>query len=258
MWGSWNWHNQPTRPYTHLYYDGIGNRLQVQELELRAAGQLELNPYFISAETEDYGKWFLGAGTTCGNIPAWRDEQEEVLAKDIAWCQMRFKFPMRLMRNSCESGIGYHRLGIPGGPEYKSSCPKTSTAIGKCCPDWRRIHQIKFEIFPEAQRLVGVSPSTDWFDMATKAELTSIVRSEIARSVQFVAAGRNNAVYDPRKESMSWLAEAVSLPKLLEAASSRQPAETMVDAAEFKTQIAPGGFLHDTFVELIREALTTE
>jgi hypothetical protein len=180
MWGSWNYHNQPGMPYTHLYYDGVGNRLQVQELELRAAGQLELNPYFISAETEDFGKWFPNAGTTCGKIAPWRDEQLDVLAKDIAFCYMRFKFPLRLMTDACQSGIGWHRLGIPGGPEYKSSCPKTSNATGKCCPDNARIQQIKFELFPEVVRLVnGGSVDMDLSDHKAIQDATRRIMREV-------------------------------------------------------------------------------
>lgn len=155
MWGSWNYHNAPGMPYTHLYYDAKGNRIQAQELELRAAGQLELNPYFISCETEDHPRSFPGYGSTCDTIAPWNDAQLDALSHDIVWCWKRFQFPLQLMTNACQSGIGYHRLGIPGGPEYNPNCPRTSNSTGKCCPAHARIHQVKFELFPDIVRLAN-------------------------------------------------------------------------------------------------------
>ncbi|MGH9251234.1 MAG: hypothetical protein ACRD0W_17175, partial [Acidimicrobiales bacterium] len=142
MLGSWSWHNRPGNPYTHTYYDGIGNRVQVQGVDRRAAGTLEGNPYVIAKETEDTGKYFPGGGRTCGNIPAWRQEQLRVIALDDAWCCRRFGIPAVLMPNSCAGtrGIGYHRLGID--PWRFAGCLRYSSARGKCCPDVRRIAQM--------------------------------------------------------------------------------------------------------------------
>lgn len=140
--GSWNYHNQVGRPYSHTYYDGIGNRIQVQGADRRSAATLEGNPYVIAKETEDYGKYFSGGGTTCGTIPAWRQEQLRVIALDDAWCCKRFGIPAVLMPDSCSGtrGIGYHRLGID--PWRKAGCLEYSTARGKCCPDVARISQM--------------------------------------------------------------------------------------------------------------------
>lgn len=140
--GSWNYHNQAGRPYSHTYYDGIGNRIQVQGADRRSAATLEGNPYVIAKETEDYGQYFPGGGTTCGTIPPWRAEQLRVIAIDDAWCCKRFGIPAVLMPDSCSGtrGIGYHRLGID--PWRKAGCLEYSTATGKCCPDVARISQM--------------------------------------------------------------------------------------------------------------------
>jgi hypothetical protein len=159
MGGSWSYHNRPGMAYAHGYRDGIGNCLQAQGLDRRAAATLEGNPYVIAFENEDYGRWFPDAGRTCGTIPPFREEQLRRIVVDDAFCCVRFGIPAVLMADSCAAtrGIGYHRLGIY--PWRKSGCLIYSNADYKCCPDVARIAQMPGIVRAVAAIVDGVTPT---------------------------------------------------------------------------------------------------
>lgn len=144
------------RPYSHLGLGAYGAVRQWQDLQFRAASDLDGNPYSISWETEDHGSAF---GSWSGSdVPEWTDDQLNALVNVDAWLCERFDIPPVLVASSypVPHGLSYHRFGIdpwrvPGGLRYSSS-------YGKVCPGDRRIQQFRNIVVPRVQRIVAGAP----------------------------------------------------------------------------------------------------
>jgi hypothetical protein len=272
-------------PYAHNYVRCSGTTVQVQDLAYRAAANLYGNPYVLSWETEDMNSsCWPNWGTSCGNVPAWSDHQVERLIKDMAWCCIRWDIPPVLISNTKAGtrGLGYHRMGVPGSPEWVEGNLAWTKSKGKCCPDWRRIAQFKTEVVPGVKALVnGLPPkppepvriileddmpiqygakgrpprlaiggtSIGW-DSNTRRE--RVLKAMEAAKIQVPTITLTPEDYDYLAKA---LVTETDIQKILDAASSTQLAETMVNAAEFKKQIAPGGFLNATLIAAIKEGV---
>ena len=155
---------QAGHSYAHCYTDCLGVTWQCQDLAYRAAANLDGNPYVISWETEDMDtRCFAPWGTSCGNVPAWTAAQVDRLILDMAWCCLRFNIPPVLIPDTKAGrrGLGYHRQGVPGSPEWVVGSLAWSSAAGKCCPDWRRIEQFVNLVIPGVQRIVWGTPPVE-------------------------------------------------------------------------------------------------
>ncbi len=178
--GAWDWGNRDGKPYPHSYIEGDGHGINAQPVNLRAAANLEGNPYCWAIETEDVDpKYFPAWNLTCGDVPAWTDAQLETLTEGMAWWCVRFNRPPVLIPDAKPGrvGLAYHRQGVPDSPEWVTGADQWTTSPGKCCPDWRRIHQFKTEVVPAVAALVNGDdmPLND----ADKAIIRNIIRQEL-------------------------------------------------------------------------------
>jgi hypothetical protein len=155
--GSISWGAQAGNPYAHCYTACGGKTVQCQDLKYRSAAVLEGNPYAICWETEDTkSACFADWDHTCGNVPAWTEAQVQRLIKDMAWCCVKFDIPPVLIPDTKvgRRGLGYHRQGVPGSPEWVTGSLAWTKWKGKCCPDWMRIEQFKTRVVPGVRNLV--------------------------------------------------------------------------------------------------------
>ena len=143
-------------PYSHFGLGASGEVRQWQDLQFRAASDLEGNPYSISWETEDHGAVF---GSWSGsNVPEWTDAQINALVNIDIWLCDRFDIPPVLVASSypIPHGLSYHRLGID--PWRVSGGLRYSSSYGKVCPGDRRILQLRNIVVPRVQRRVAGAP----------------------------------------------------------------------------------------------------
>lgn len=178
----------------HLYVRGNGSFVQRQDLLLRSAASVEMNPYSIAIVAEDAGPHF--SPWSGSNVPAYTPQQVATLILIISWICHRFGIPKNAVHTSCineDHGVGWHRLGIDGNfpnqwPYWgrQPGCLETSLSTGKPCPGNARITQIVHDIMP------AVSAPEDWFDMATKAEVAALIKANNDE----VAAAAAKAVWD--------------------------------------------------------------
>jgi hypothetical protein len=219
--GSYSWASGDGRSYWHFGTSGTGECWQCQGLEYRSAANLEGNPYVIPIENADMGPGFGSWNGQCGHVPAFTQAQVDKLVQLIAHLCKRFNIPATFIPDTRvgRRGIAWHRQGIPGWPEWQGGL-LWSKATGKCCPDNARINQLKSVIVPRVQKTLAGIPEEKplQLDNEDREWLATLVRGEVQRAVQYMAGGRNNAVYDPAK--VAWMAEAATLPKVLDAVLS--------------------------------------
>ena len=134
------------------------------------------------------------------------------MAECIAWLHKVEGVPLVAMPNSRPSsvGIGYHKLGVD--PYRVSGGEKWSSAYGKVCPGAGKIKQIP-TIISKAKVLVGgipvtpppttPTPTEDWFDVATPAEIEAAQYAGTLRALQTYGsalfkdgAGTADAIWD--------------------------------------------------------------
>lgn len=140
------------RPYSHFGVGGGGEVRQWQDLDFRAASDLNGNPYSISWETEDHGPHFpVWSGS---DVPEWTDNQLDAMANGGAWICLRYGIPTVDVLSSwpIPHGLSIHRYGID--PYRVSGGLYYSSKTGKVCPGDRRVHQFKTELVPEIRRRV--------------------------------------------------------------------------------------------------------
>jgi hypothetical protein len=102
------------------------------------------------------------------------DRQAAAIAGILAWCKATHGIPLQLAEKPGDRGLGWHGMGAAHGHKGWGHA---------ACPGVRRDQRAA--MLTAARRLVpGVSTLVeDWFEMATKDELKSVVRDEV-RSVQ--------------------------------------------------------------------------
>jgi hypothetical protein len=178
--GSWNWANRSGSPYWHFGIAGWGECWQCQDLRYRSAANLEGNPYVIPIETADMGSPFSAWSGNCGDVPAWTNDQVEKIIQLLVYLCARYQIPPTLIPDTKvgRRGIAYHRQGVPDSPEWVSGGLKWTKWPGKCCPDWRRIAQLKINIIPKVREILIGEPE-DWLDMATEEEVRAIIKDEL-------------------------------------------------------------------------------
>lgn len=270
--GSISWSARDGGSYWHFGLGGNGRLVQCQDLAFKSAANLNGNWHVIPIETADMKEGIFPAWSG-SNVPAWTSAQLNKLVDLIAWLCRRFDIPPVLIPDTRQGrrGIAYHRQGVD--PWRVSGGELWSKSYGKVCPGDRRIHQLVNVVIPRVQtRLQGAAspipiPKDD-FDMDDN-HFKSLVRQVLNEGTgkgQSAWAGTNKATLatvqanynrvrqiDAKLGVLSDVAEDA-----FEAASRRDPAEVLVDAAEFRKQIEPGGHLHDAFVEIVREALAAD
>lgn len=141
-----NFFSNSTKACSHFYVNKAGIIEQYVDTSRKSAADYNGNWRTISIETEG------GVGSDL-NV-GWNDAQCEALAQIAAWAHTKHGVPLRLMNTSrkSESGIGYHRLGVPG---YKASDGEQwSGSYGKVCPGSARIAQTP-SIVARAQEIVN-------------------------------------------------------------------------------------------------------
>jgi len=219
--------SQPGNPYSHRGTSGSGEIRQWQDLQYRAASDLEGNPESISYENEDSGDYF--PTWTGGNVPEFTPAQARAIEKSQAWDCIRFGIPPMLTPDSLPTrrGLSWHRQGIDpwrveGGLRY-------SIHYGKLCPGNKRIEQYSFEMVPNIQRLVlgeelddvGTIDADQYRQLMDDVRV--VVAQEVALAVHHVTTGATNSRYDPARpmegQGFSWVDSAaeLTLPELREA-----------------------------------------
>lgn len=122
-----------------------------------ADANLDGNPTLLSIETADMG-WPFKTWTG-SDVPAWPDDQLELIIACLVWMCTVHHIPAQFMGSSSGNarGIGYHRLGIDSYPTLyekgwrQEGCQHWSTSRGKVCPGDRRIAQFHSELIPQVQ-----------------------------------------------------------------------------------------------------------
>jgi N-acetylmuramoyl-L-alanine amidase len=140
----------------HIYVRADGSFVQIQDLRLRSAASVEMNPYSIAIVAEDKGPAF--PPWTGSSVPPYTPQQVATLILVISWICHRFGIPTSAARTSCLNsphGVAWHRLGIDGNfpnqwPYWgrQPGCLETSLSEGKPCPGNARITQIINDIVP--------------------------------------------------------------------------------------------------------------
>lgn len=171
----------------HFSTDGDGTIFQSRDTKFASAANLNGNHRIIAIENEDHGPHFPDWNTKNGHaVPAFTNAQIEAIAKICAWAHKKHGIPLVACPNSKPGsrGIAFHRQGI--GPNnflakgfdfagVVAGGEIWSGDTGKVCPGDRRIKQIP-KIIARAREIAG---GEDWFDMATKADLESVVSKKL-------------------------------------------------------------------------------
>jgi hypothetical protein len=141
---------------------GSGFCKQWVQWNRQADANLEGNARWLSIECADAGETFPPISQANDNNPPLTIAQiNKIVDLCVYWCKRESHsacpsswtchqsgIPARWINNSCERGIGVHRHGIPGFPEYKSGCPKWSESAGKICPRTVRMNQVRDLVVP--------------------------------------------------------------------------------------------------------------
>jgi N-acetylmuramoyl-L-alanine amidase-like protein len=217
------------RPYSHFGAGGDGKIRQWQDLQFRAASDKDGNPFSISIECEDHGPGF--PAWSGSDVPRFTPAQADALVRLLSWLCHRFGLPKRAIGSSCphERGIGWHRLGID--PWRQPNCLKWSKSRGKACPGDRRIAQLRNEIIPRVSSPPEVDDVTPQDHDKIKAAVHAVVRGEVQRLGQYLAAGQGNQAFNPQIQK--WMGKAVTLPKVFTEVNGLDG----VDAAAVATQV---------------------
>lgn len=189
--------------HSHFVCGGNGELVQLMALSRAAASDYTGSSWTISVECADKGPMF--PNWSGSDVPSLTNAQVETLTKLCAWLVEVGHVPARVATSSCERGLGYHRLGVPG---YKpAGCPALSKSWYKACPGDRRIAQYGTTIFPNA--LKG-GTTKDWFDMATREELRAVINSAIGNYEKRAKADLRNVVSDHRNRTVEAVKEHVT------------------------------------------------
>lgn len=173
--------------YSHFLVGGVwgsdaghgvdGDVWQIADTDYRAAANLDGNYRVISVETAD---------NAARPIKPWTDKQCTAIVRIMVEAHRLDGIPLVLVPDSKPGrrGICYHRQGVD--PYRVSGGERWSGAYGKDCPTDPRIRQIP-ALIDRARRLVdGTNDDTerDWLDMATEAQVRSIVREETDKAIR--------------------------------------------------------------------------
>jgi N-acetylmuramoyl-L-alanine amidase len=175
----------------HFSTKADGGILQSRDTRFQSGANKVGNPRIIAIENEDlgpaFGKWKVKDGHA---VPAFTAAQIEANAQICAWANRVHGVPLVACPDSRSTsrGIAYHRQGIDGNWSGYAFTGRISggevwtDSRGKVCPGDRRIAQIPAIIARAKQIASGqITPTaTDWFDMATQAELEAALRSVLA------------------------------------------------------------------------------
>jgi hypothetical protein len=179
--------------YSHFVCGGNGELVQLMALSRAAGADFQGSSWTISVECADHGPMF--PRWSGSDVPALTAAQVKTLTGLCGWLVATGHVPARVATSSCERGLGYHRLGVPG---YKPAvCPALSKALYKACPGDNRITQYKSTIFPAALRGVPL-PEQDWLAMATRAEVRAEMDAAIAAYEKRAKTDLRNVVSDHR------------------------------------------------------------
>lgn len=126
---------------SHFYVDVDGNVEQYIDTSYFSEADYQGNRTSISIETWDGCNLPGIAGDIMIDRTPWNDRQIAALSKLVRWCCTTHGIPMTRMKDSLATttGIGYHRLGVPG---YKVDGGEEWSKTGKICPGEARIAQI--------------------------------------------------------------------------------------------------------------------
>lgn len=194
--GTESYFSKSGNPYSHFGTGGDGSVWQWQELDFRAASDLDGNPYCISIENEDTGTLFpVWSGS---DVPRFTPAQAESLAQLIAWLCTRFGLPTNLIPNSIygQTGVGYHRLGVD--PYRVPNGVKWSNAYGKACPGDRRIAQLRDEIMPRVRALIAPPPVSEEDD-----------------DMPYLHSSRYTGVHVVDGQGCTWLSSSATVSELM-------------------------------------------
>lgn len=135
------------------YIDGKITAYQWGDTARTADANLYGNPRTISIENADTGSPF--PSWTGSDVPAFTDEQAELVAQITAWACKTHDIPAVFAPNSqgTSRGIAYHRQGID--PYRVAGGEKWSDSYGKVCPGDRRVAQIHSTIIPRVQEILA-------------------------------------------------------------------------------------------------------
>lgn len=198
--GAWDWGNRVGNPYAQSYVEGNGHGINAWPVNLRAAANLEGNPYVWAIETEDVdSRYFPAWSMRCGDVPAWTDAQCDTLTDGFTWWCLRYDRPAAVIPDAKPGrvGLAYHRIGVPGSPEWVTGSDEWTRSAGKCCPDWRRIGQFKTEIVPEVARRVRAVKEDDMpLSAADIAKISQMIDSKAEQVKEWVRLGVNSASRD--------------------------------------------------------------
>jgi hypothetical protein len=185
-----------------------GRILQSRDTRFRSGANLDGNHRIIAIENEDHGPAFGSWNVKDGHaVPAFTAAQIEANAQICAWVNSVHGVPLVACPDSRSTsrGIAYHRQGIDGNWSGFAFTGRVSggevwtKSGGKVCPGDRRIAQIPAIIARAKQITPGQSTltSTDWFDMATQAELEAALRNVLAeRRIRLDWDGSDHSFYE--------------------------------------------------------------
>jgi hypothetical protein len=201
---------------------GSGFCKQWVQWNRQADANLEGNARWLSIECADAGENFPPVSqATDENPPLTAAQINKIVDLCVYWCDVRNHancpttwtcrqsgIPARWINNSCERGIGVHRHGIPGFPEYSSGCPKWSSSGGKICPRSVRLRQVRDLVVPRVAAALN-NTGDDELNDTEKAQLANI--DKVANVLWFAInmegqatkwkgnfPGRVDAIYDTK------------------------------------------------------------
>jgi len=164
----------------HFSVKADGTIQQSRDTRYQSAANLHGNPRVIAIENEDHGAAFGNWGGTA--VPRLTDEQVEANGRILAWAHKTHGIPLQLCPDSKPGsrGLAYHRQGIDGNfggfrfPGRVAGGEVWTEHFGKVCPGDNRIAQL-----PDILAIARDITEMDWFDMASKQEVTELLRSEV-------------------------------------------------------------------------------
>jgi hypothetical protein len=158
---------------------------QWSDSSLRAAANLNGNPYIISVETAD---------NAARPIQPWTPAQEAAIVSIMVWAHRTHGIPLVLVPDSKPGrrGIAYHRLGCD--PYRVAGGDKWSSAYGKDCPTQVRIARIPALIARANAIVNGTSGGDDVLNAEDKKWLTGEIERVTIRTALAVVTGQANTV----------------------------------------------------------------
>lgn len=150
------WFNNPrARASSHFYVRRDGTVEQYIPVDKISWAGVKSDQRAVSIETQG-----MGTGE-------WTYAQLDAMAAIITWCRTKYpNISVREMGTSkrSETGIGYHRLGVPGSQTQKllgrslTGGELWSGAVGKICPGFERIKQVPLVVSRVSNGAGSVAP----------------------------------------------------------------------------------------------------